>query len=81
MRVRSFAISSRTNPTSILSVEDDEGWFGQKFPNGVDELKFHVGGFIKDLDRLKQLYELFAEVLDQLSRMGSAGPGDPQVQL
>jgi hypothetical protein len=31
-----------------------------------------VTGVIKDLDRLKALYELFAETLDGLCRMGSA---------
>ena len=37
-----------------------------------DELYFHVTGIIKDLDRLKLLYELFAETLDQLSDIGAA---------
>jgi hypothetical protein len=34
-------------PTLTLSVLDDEGWFGTKFPEGVDELKFHTVGTIK----------------------------------
>ena len=38
------------------------------------ELHFHTVGVIKDLDRLKLLFELFSEVLDQLSRMGAAVP-------
>ena len=64
-----------------FSVKDDEGWFGTKFPDGVDELHFAVIGIIKDLDRLKLIYELFAETLDQLTRMGAATDTPPNVKL
>ena len=36
------------------------------------ELRFHAVGVIKDMGRLKLLFELFSEVLDQLSRMAAA---------
>lgn len=55
-----------------FSVKDDDGWFGTKFPDGVDELYFSVAGVIKDVDRLKLLFDLFAETLDHLARVGSA---------
>ena len=64
-----------------LTVKDDEGWFGPTFPEGVDELYFHVPGIIKDLERLKHLYELFAEALDQLTRIGSAYERAPEVKV
>ena len=64
-----------------FSVKDDEGWFGAKFPDGVDELAFVVAGIIKDIDRLKKLFELFAETLDELCRMGSAYESKPDVKL
>jgi hypothetical protein len=64
-----------------FSVKDDEGWFGSKFPDGVDELYFSVVGVIKDTDRLKLLFDLFAETLDRLTRMGAADPGPANVQL
>ena len=64
-----------------FSVKDDEGWFGPTFPDGVDELSFTVIGVIKDIERLKHLYELFAETLDELCRMGLAYRSDPSVQL
>jgi hypothetical protein len=64
-----------------FSVKDDEGWFGTKFPDGVDELAFVVVGVIKDVDRLKQLYELFGETLDELCRIGSAYESDPGVKV
>jgi hypothetical protein len=64
-----------------FSVKDDEGWFGPTFPDGVDELSFMVVGLIKDVERLKHLYELFGETLDELCRMGSAYQSDPGVRL
>jgi hypothetical protein len=64
-----------------LSVKDDEGWFGAKFPDGVDELYFAVPSVIRDPERLKLLYELFAETLDRLCAIGSAGQRDPGVAL
>ena len=59
-------------PDIHFEVKDDERWFGKKFPEGVDELFFRVVGVIKDVERLKQLFALFAETLDQLCRIGSA---------
>lgn len=64
-----------------FSVKDDEGWFGPNFPEGVDELSFVVTGVIKDVERLKQLYELFAVTLDELCRMGSAYETNPGVKV
>jgi hypothetical protein len=68
-------------PSIRFSVKDDEGWFAAKFPDGVDELYFEVAGVIKDIERLKSLYELFGEVLDQLCRIGSAYEKAPGVVL
>jgi hypothetical protein len=68
-------------PKVRFEVRDDEGWFGARFPDGVDELRFFVPGVIKDIDRLKQLYDLFAETLHQLCKMGSAYERDPGVKL
>jgi hypothetical protein len=68
-------------PRIHLSVRDDEGWFKTKFPEGVDELYFRETGIIKDIERLKALYDLFAEVLDHLCKIGSAYENDPGVAL
>ena len=68
-------------PNIRLEVKDSEGWFGPKFPEGVDELHFQVLGVIKDLERLKTLFDLFAAVLDQLCRIGSAYKQDPELEL
>ena len=71
----------QAQPSINLEVRDDEGWFGTSFPENVDELLFQVGGIIKEIDRLKLLYELFAEVLNELCLIGSASEADPGVKL
>jgi hypothetical protein len=50
-------------------------------PEGVDELHFQVVGVIKDVERLKALFDLFAAVLDRLCRIGSAQKQMPGVEL
>ena len=64
-----------------FQVKDDDGWFKSKFPEGVDELYFEVVGVIKDKQRLKNLFDLFTLVLDELCRLGSAYETDPNVKL
>lgn len=68
-------------PRFHLEVKDDEGWFGGSFPDGVDELYFRIPGVIKDLGRLKALFDVFAEVLNQLCIIGSAYESNPGVEL
>ena len=68
-------------PKLKFEVRDDEGFFRPRFPEGVDELRFFVPGVIKDVDRLKGLYELFAATLQRLCEMGSAYERDPGVTL
>jgi hypothetical protein len=68
-------------PKLHLTVKDDEGWFGPDFPEGVDELYFNVAGVIKDVEQLKLLYDLFAQTLDQLCRIGSAYETRPDVTV
>jgi hypothetical protein len=68
-------------PEIHLEIKDDEGFFRSDFPEGVDELYFQVLGVLKDVDRLKRLFDLFAEVLDELYRIGSATEEPPGVAL
>ena len=72
---------TQDQPGIRLEVKDSEGWFGPKFPENVDELHFQVVGVIKDVERLKALFDLFATVLDQLCRIGSAYKQEPGVTL
>jgi hypothetical protein len=64
-----------------LSVEDHEGWFGPKFPADCDELRAVVRGHVKDLERLRQLFALFAIALDQLCAIGAAYADAPSLKL
>jgi hypothetical protein len=86
-RLRSMFIDPKVReliaaqPAIRLEVVDDEGWFGVQFPEGVDELRFHVRGVLKDLDHLKALFDLFAAVLNRLCAMGSAYARDPEVTV
>ena len=68
-------------PKIHLTVKDDEGLFGADFPADTDELCFHVRGIIEDVERLKLLFELFAETLDQLCHIGSAYEEAPKLKL
>jgi hypothetical protein len=68
-------------PQIRLELKDDEGSFRKHFPEGVDELHFQIVGVIKDVERLKKLFDLFAEVLEELYRLGSASERDPGVPL
>ena len=86
-RVRTLLTSQRlreliaAQPAIRFSVEDDEGWFGTKFPEGVDKLEFLVVGVVKDIERLKGVYDLFAETLEELCHIGAAADSPPNVQL
>jgi hypothetical protein len=71
----------QAQPTIRLEVKDSEGWFGPKFPDDVDELQFLAQGVIEDVERLKALFDLFAAVLDQLCKIGSAYKQEPGVDL
>ncbi len=61
-----------------LAVLDDAGWFGGKFPADTDLLNVVVSGHLKDTERIRELFDLFALALDQLCEIGVAyedGPG------
>lgn len=64
-----------------LSVEDHEGWFGPKFPADTDELRVVVHGHLKDTERLRALFALFATALDRLCAIGAAYERAPGLQL
>ena len=68
-------------PKINLEIKDDEGFFSKHFPSNVDELYFSVVGVIKDIERFKDLYELFAEVLKELSAIGIASSEQVEVNL
>ena len=68
-------------PKIMLEVRDDDGWFGATFPQGTDELQFQCLGVIKDIDRLKMLFDLFAATLVRLCDIGGATDARPGVTI
>ncbi|MEE8148484.1 MAG: hypothetical protein V3T24_12820, partial [Longimicrobiales bacterium] len=86
-RVRKFCENDRIRelidgqPRIHLQVHDDEGWFKAQFPAGVDELRFHCVGVIKDLGQLEGLFELFSESLHQLCHDGKAYEDDVDIHI
>lgn len=64
-----------------IQIMDDEGWFAQKYPKGVDILYFSTIGIIKDKNSLLNLFELFAAILDRLVEINSAHNDDPNITI
>lgn len=71
----------QSQPSIYLEVRHDMDGLGSTFPAGVDQLYFHEGNVIKDVERLKSLYDLFAEMLNHLCCMGSASEDNPNFAL
>lgn len=64
-------------PALMLQVVNEKGRFKPKSPEGKSALSFEVVGVIKDVERLKNLVELFKCVLDELELLGTAASGTP----
>lgn len=72
----------KSQPFSVnFGVREEDDTFGSGFLKGVDELYCEVEGIIEDVERLKSLYELFAETLNHLCKIGSATEDKPKVVL
>ncbi|MGC9327112.1 MAG: DUF3137 domain-containing protein [Candidatus Hinthialibacter sp.] len=71
----------RSLPVFYGQVRDDDGWFHEEFPEGVDELYCLVEGEITDMKKLKDMFELFAELLNMLCHIGSAYEKDPNIEI
>jgi len=68
-------------PRVRLEIQDNEGWFGTRFPDEADELLLLAPGVIKDVAVLKSLFDLFATMLDQLCRIRATTKQHPGVSL
>lgn len=77
-RIRELIESQRS---IHLWIKEVKGRRRQGLPEGTDELHFQVTGVIKDLERLKSLYELFARTLNHLCHMDAAYEDDPNLVL
>lgn len=68
-------------PHSNLQIKGNGGRCEKHFSDDVDELYFEVIGVIRDIERLKELYELFAKVLHELCNMGTVSVEAPKFDL
>lgn len=66
-------------PKICLEIKKNEGFWGPKFKENENELIFLVVGVIKDIERLKSLFDLFAETLDELKAIGVSDGKDADV--
>ncbi|MFK7920831.1 MAG: DUF3137 domain-containing protein [Bacteroidia bacterium] len=64
-------------PRIMLWNQVDDEHYNKPFEEGVSELRFETEGIIAHKQQLKDLYELFAELLDHLCHIGSAYEDDP----
>lgn len=86
-RVRQLFMNERiryliaAQPRVSMEIRADEGMLGPKFQEDENELYFLVPDVIKDIQRLKLLFDLFGEVLDTLVKTGIASDTAPSVQL
>jgi hypothetical protein len=79
-KLRQLLLNQPSRDFSI-EVKDDEGFFQAKFPEGVDELVFLVHGIVTDVEWLKSVFFLFAEIMNQLCQIGSAYETKPDITL
>jgi hypothetical protein len=66
---------------SLLEIKDNEGRFGPKFKDNESELYFVVIGIIKDKEKLKNLFELFVQIIDEFEMIGITIHQTPEVKL
>ncbi|UCD13366.1 MAG: hypothetical protein JSW60_07360, partial [Thermoplasmatales archaeon] len=65
----------------LLEIKENEGRFGPKFNDNESELYFVVIGVIKDKERIKNLFELFVKIIDELETIGITVNQAPEVKL
>ena len=68
-------------PSIFMEIRDDDGYFSETFPNGVDELDLLIEDEIVNLDQLYEVYQLFAETLHTLCHIGSGYENDAALEI
>jgi len=66
-------------PKVHLELKHDKLRFYGRLPEGVDLLIFQIHGILKDVERLRLLFDLFAAVLDRLAVLGIASEEAPEM--
>jgi hypothetical protein len=68
-------------PSIHMSIKTGEGWFSNKYPDGVDELYFSCTGIMTSKEDLRNLFELFCLILTRMVKIDSAYEDDPELTL
>ena len=61
-----------SEPRIHLTLRDSGDWFTEEFPDGVDELVLEVENEVTDMERLKKLYTIVADLLHELCHHSDA---------
>ena len=64
-----------------MKIVDDPGYFKKYYPENVNELTFSVSNVIKDVERLKSLFQLFCALLTDFTEIGIAVDANPGVTI
>ena len=67
----------RFQPKILFKLRPDMPLFQKKFPKDINEVYFHCGGIVRNLEQLQDLYDLFSLTLDHLCAIGTAYKDDP----
>jgi hypothetical protein len=65
----------------LFSVRSDDGWFGNSFPEGIDELYFECAWVMKEVEDIKKLFELFSHTLALLVELDSAYGANSRIKI
>ncbi len=68
-------------PKVNVKIKNGDGWFADKYPEGVNILNFESIGVIKEKVVLRNLFELFSAILDRLVHIDAAYKEDPKFKL
>lgn len=56
-----------SNQDSILvQIKDDEGWFKDKYPEGINELYIEVPELVQDIEQLEVMFLILAKIFQYL---------------
>jgi len=71
----------QSQPDIFLQTRDDEGVFKSRLPVGIHEILFESRGVLKDAEKIKNLFELFALTLKRMVLIDSADEREPGIKL
>ncbi len=68
-------------PNIEVQIKPDEGFFAQDYPDGVNLLQFDCLGELRDVEEIRNLFEMFSCILNRLVQLDSAYAEDPNFSI